>query len=473
MVLDTPAPEERGRFWTGGSLRYIAGGLALALAVPVLDGESSAMAAPAPAAAPKKPAATQAADIPSARVAARLSGKRVEALSERTETSTTWANKDGSLTTELTAGPVRFQDNVTGDWRDVDLDLVASGGSVEPQAHPRGLKLAGKTGTPAASLKAAQSAKATDLVTLGEGDQQITLQWKGGLPAPKLDGTRAEYVNAVPGADVVVEATRTGFEQYVEIKQRPTIDGYTYTLPLKAKGLKAKQQANGSVVFTDKKNKTQAVMPTPVMWDATVDAVSGEHTRRVPVAMKLVSKGSSVDLVITPDAKFLADPKTKFPVTVDPSTSSLSNVFDTYVQQGETVDWSSDTELDLGNPGTLNGDGTPRTARSFVSWNTSPIQDALVLDAKLSLWNFHSGNTACTAQSWEVWSAGAASTASRRTAQPAWTAKKATSTETKGNPACTSAPDGWIDADVTALTQEWASAKATRGPWACAPPVKR
>ncbi|MFB8109713.1 DNRLRE domain-containing protein [[Kitasatospora] papulosa] len=436
------------------------------MAVTLIDGTSTALAtAPATPAAPKKAAATQAADIPSARVAARLSGKRVEALSERTETSTTWANKNGSLTTELAAGPVRFQDGTTDQWRDVDLGLATNpDGSVQPHAHPHGLRLAGRTGSPATSLKSAQASKATDLVTLGEGDQQITLQWKGGLPTPKLTGTRAEYVNAVPGADVVVEATRTGFEQYVEIKQKPTTDGYTYTLPLKAKGLKAKQQADGSVVFTDKKNKKQAVMPAPVMWDATIDERSGEHTRRVPVAMKAVTKGSSVDLVITPDAKFLADPATKYPVTVDPSTSSLSNVFDTYVQQGETVDWSADVELDLGNPGTKNADGTPRTAQSFISWNTSPIQDALVLDAKLSLWNFHSGNNVdCKNYPWEVWSSPAASTSSRWTNRPTMTAKKATSTETRGNTSCTAQPDGWINADVTPLAQEWASAKATRG----------
>lgn len=132
--------------------------------------------------------------------------------------------------------------------------------------------------------------------------------------------------------------------------------------------------------------------------------------------MKVVQRKGAVDLVITPDAKFLAAPGTKYPVTVDPSTSSLSNVFDTYVQQGETVDWSNDVELDLGNPGTKNADGTPRTAQSFISWNTSPIQDALVLDAKLSLWNFHSGNNVdCKAYPWEVWSSGAASTSSRWT----------------------------------------------------------
>ncbi|MGW4877661.1 RHS repeat-associated core domain-containing protein [Streptomyces sp. NPDC004262] len=442
--------------------------MSLALSFTLLD-SAYAAASSTPtlqSAKPKrKTTATQAADIPSARVAARLSGKQVEALSERTETSTTWVNKDGSLTTELTAGPVRFRSEAAGEWRDVDLDLVEEeDGAIEPKAHPGGLRLAGKTGTPAKSLKAAREAKATDLVTLGDGDQQITLQWKGGLPKPKLDGTRAEYVNAVPGADVVVEATRTGFEQFVEVKQRPGTDGYSYTLPLKAKGLKVKQLLDGSVQFADKKNKKQAVMPAPVMWDATVDKRSGEHTRKARVGLKVVKKGSSVDLVVTPDAEFLADPETQYPVTVDPSTSSLSNVFDTYVQQGETVDWSTDTELDLGNPGTTNANGTPRTARSFISWNTTPIQDALILDAKLSLWNFHSGNnTDCKAYPWEVWSTGAASTSSRWSAQPTWTTQKATSTETRGNTACTAQPDGWINADVSTLVQDWASAKATRG----------
>ncbi|MGW1409906.1 DNRLRE domain-containing protein [Streptomyces sp. NPDC002403] len=433
------------------------------MSISLLEGAGSAAAVPSRAvAAQVQPTATQAADISSARVAARLSGKRVEALSERTETSTTWVNKDGSLTTELSAGPVRFQDPTTGDWRDVDVKLTAEAdGSVVSKAHPRGLRLAGKSGTRAASLRAAQSAPATDLVTLGSGDEAITLQWRGGLPTPELDGTRATYGNAVPGANVVVEATRTGFEQFVEVKTRPE-PGFSYTLPLLTKGLKIREQADGSVLFTDKKSKKSAVMPAPMMWDATVDKRSGEHTNRARVGLEVVRTKGGVDLVITPDADFLADPSTAYPVTVDPSTSSLSNVFDTYVQQGETVDWSTDKELDFGNPGTKNANGTPRTAESFISWNTTPIQDALILNAKLSLWNFHSANTDCKLYPWEVWSSGAASTSSRWTNRPTMTAKKATSTETRGNADCTSQPDGWINADVTTLTQEWASAKANR-----------
>lgn len=443
--------------------------LALTMAVTVLGGaETSVAASGPPASAPiqEKAAgkyATSAADVPSARVLANLSGKRVEALSERTENSTTWVNANGSLTTELSAGPVRFKD---GDkWRSVDLDLVKSpDGGVQPRAHPEGLRLASGGGTRAHSMADAGTAAARDLVTLGEGDQQIVLQWKGGLPEPKLEGNRATYVDAVPGADVVVEATRSGFEQYVNIEQRPASDGYAYTLPLKAKGLKIAQQKDGSLLFTDKKGKKQAVMPAPVMWDASIDKVSGEHSHRAPVKLTTVEHKDSVDLVFTPSSKFLADPETVFPVTVDPATATISNVFDTYVQQGETVDWSADVELDIGNPGTTNSDGTPRTARSFITWNTAPFSDALVSNAKLSLWNFHSGNTDCAAYPWEVWDAGKASTSSRWTAQPALTTKYATSTETRGNTACTSAPDGWINADVTTLAQTWASAKnATSG----------
>ncbi|NEB90593.1 DNRLRE domain-containing protein [Streptomyces bauhiniae] len=466
MTIHRSRPSRHRRFRIGRGTRWSAGVLSLTLSITLLDTTYAAAAVSAqqsrPAKAAKKPAATQAADIPSARVAARLSGKRVEALSERTETSTTWVNKNGSLTTELTAGPVRFKDPGTGKWRGVDLDLVDANGGIEPKAHPRGLHLAGRTAPAPKSLTGETSpAKTTDLVTLGSGDREVTLQWKGELPKPALKGNRATYRDAVPGGDMIMIATRTGFEQFVNLNTRPGKSGYRYTLPLKAKGLKAAQQKDGSLLLTDKRGKKQAVMPAPVMWDARVDPVSGLHTHRAPVGLTVRRTHGALNLTFTPDARFLADPATTYPVTVDPSTTALSNVFDTYVQQGETVDWSSDVELDLGNPGTKNGDGTARTARSFITWNTAPISDSLVSNAKLSLWNFHSGNTDCKTYPWDVWDTGKASTASRWTAQPAWNQKLATSSETRGNPGCASAPDGWVNADVTTLVQNWASAKNT------------
>ncbi|PVE13405.1 DNRLRE domain-containing protein [Streptomyces scopuliridis] len=460
----------------------IAGGAALLLvaeAALIAGASLPAGAAPAPEPGTAKAVQPSKADILASDIAwaaehakgsiawalteAKKTGKKTVVTDETTETTYTVANPDGTLTSELTAGPERVWKN--GAWRKADATLTeAADGSVTAKAHPGGLRLGGKSGTPAKSLRAAQNDTARDLVTLGTGDEQVTLKWKGGLPKPVLDGTTATYKNAVPGADVIVEATRTGFEQFVEINERPT-GAYSYTLPVEAKGLKAKANRDGSVTFTDARTGAErATMPAPVMWDAAVDTRSGEHTNRARVGMEVVDKGAGkVDLVVTPSEAFLSDPDTKFPVTVDPSTSALANTFDTYVQQGETVDWSSDVELDLGNPGTKNPDGTPRSARSFITWNTTPIQDALIVDTNLSLWNFHSGNTDCTAQKWTVWDTSAASTSSRWTNQPTWNQEYHSSTETKGSPDCAAQPDGWINADVDALVQSWASAKATRG----------
>ncbi|MFJ1751723.1 DNRLRE domain-containing protein [Kitasatospora sp. NPDC088134] len=434
------------------------------MSVSLLAGTETALAAPKPGksgGAQGTKWAAEAADIPSARVAARLSGQRVEALSERSETSTTWVNKDGSLTTELFAGPVRFERD--GQWTDVDLTLQQQAdGSVAPKAHPGALKFAAPGGSRARSFADSQAGKDENrtLVTLGEGDQQVELQWKGGLPRPELDGTKATYKDAIGdgAADLVVEATRTGFEQYTVLKQRPAAAGYSYTMPLKAKGLKAEQQADGGVLLTDRKTGEQkAVLPAPVMWDATSIEGSREHPNRAKVDLKVVQRGENIDLVFTPDAAFLADPKTQYPVTVDPSTVALGNVFDTRVQKGETVDWSADTELYWGNSGTKNADGSSREARAFINWNTAPIADALVMNATLSLWNFHSGNNDCLPYAFDVYDTGLASTASRWTAQPAWTSKLASSTETRGRAACGGA--GWINADVTNLVQTWTSAK--------------
>ncbi|MGA5810927.1 DNRLRE domain-containing protein [Streptomyces cellulosae] len=395
---------------------------------------------------------------------AKETGKKVVVTDETTADSITVANPDGTLTTEMTSGPERVWRG--GKWRTVDATLTKTAdGSVKAKEHPGGLRLAGKSGTAPASLAAARKADARDLITLGTGDESVTLQWKGGLPEPELDGTTARYRQAVPGADLVVEATRTGFEQFVEIHQRP--DGvYSYTLPVKAKGLKAKANDDGSVTFTDARTgAARATMPAPVMWDASVDKTSGKHTRQARVDMKVLDKGNGrIDLAITPSEDFLNDPKTQYPVTVDPSTSALAATFDTYVQQGESVDWSNDVELDMGNPGTTNADGTPRTARSFITWNTTPIQDALIVDTNLALYNFHSGNTDCTNQSWTIWDTTASSTSSRWTSQPTWKQQYHSSTQTAGNPGCTgSQPDGWINADVDTLVQTWASTKATRG----------
>ncbi|MFF3646953.1 DNRLRE domain-containing protein [Streptomyces sp. NPDC002564] len=383
-------------------------------------------------------------------------------LERRTETATTWANPDGTLTTTLSAGPVRMVRD--GKWVDVDATLAHQpDGSIAAKAHPQDLRLAGAGGAKARSITeaaAAPDSKGRDLISLGIGNQRMAVQWKGGLPKPVIKEHQAVYPQAVPGADLVVDATRTGFEQFLVLKERPKDDKAPWTVPLSLPGIDAKQHQDGSVSFTDKKTGDEvASMPAPVMWDAQVDKRSGERSNSTPVDMKLSQDGDTVELTLTPDSRFLADPDTQYPVTIDPATDGLSTLFDTFVQQGDTTDQSASTDLKLGWPGDWAdvAKKQKRVARSYMTWDTSIFADALVDKAELSLYNYHSWS--CEERGWEVWAAGAADTKTRWTSQPALTEKAAASTQTRGK--CKDA--GWVSADITGLAKTWSSSNAEEG----------
>ncbi|MFE2267228.1 DNRLRE domain-containing protein [Streptomyces griseosporeus] len=419
-------------------------------------GQAIALSQATPTATSSKPknlGSATADSLAAARLKAKIQNRRIEATDARTETSTTYVNPDGSVTEAAYAGPIRFKDG-QGKWQDVDASLVqAEDGSVRAKAHPHGLTLAGKKAAPKGLQAAGEktSAPGVPLVSVEDGaGRQLQLGWYGALPEPVIEGaesTVARYKDALPATDLLIESTRTGYEQYLQLKNRSAVDANgQVTYSLTAKGLTAKAHEDGSVTFTDAKGSTAGLLPAPVMWDAQTDKNSGEHTHTAKVGVKVAQDGDTITLTLTPDADFLADAKTQFPVTIDPSIN-VGTSFDTFVQQGYATDQSAATELKLGN----NGSG--QVARSFLSFPMKNITGKQINAAKLNLYEFHSWS--CTAKGWDVYSTGAASTSTRWTSQPTWGMKYATSTQTKGF--SSSCNDGWVNADVTTLVKAWAA----------------
>jgi hypothetical protein len=110
---------------------------------------------------------------------------------------------DGARTIVLSGGPIRVRQD--GRWVPVDLTLRRDpDGSVRPAAPPNTLWLSG--GGQSADAAAVRGADGTN----------TALAWDGPLPAPRLTGNRATYPGARPGADLVIEATRTGFVASLE-----------------------------------------------------------------------------------------------------------------------------------------------------------------------------------------------------------------------------------------------------------------
>jgi hypothetical protein len=375
-----------------------------------------------------------------ARLTAQAQGRRIEVVGARTGNTTLWANPDGTMSVESFAGPVRFKEN--GRWVGVDLTLVKDAdGTVRPKAHPRALRLAGRTG-----------AAGGDLATLGRGDQQLALGWKGALPEPRLDGTKATYDDVLPGTDLVLEATRTGFEQYLVVADaRAAERAADLTLPVRAEGLKVRQGADETLTLTDARTgATVGRGSTPYMWDAGAGGDHAPGARTARVDLDVTPRTGGFDLTVKADRAFLRDDATRYPVTIDPAVY-FGPDFDTYVRNGDTADFSGTVDLRVGR------EWQKGEARAFLNFPRHPsVTGQDVLDAELNLYAVWSDN--CQPRSWEIWDTGTASTATRWANQPAWRAKVTASTRTHGHTDC---GPRWISEDITSLVRQWSKTTQT------------
>ncbi|MGW6444039.1 DNRLRE domain-containing protein [Lentzea sp. NPDC055074] len=397
-----------------------------------------AMAAPSTA---QNPRVDSRPDVLSAAVSARAQGSRVEVEDLRTETSTTWSNPDGTMTTDEHGAPVRFRD-AKGGWQDIKLDWRAErDGTVATGGHPLQVKL----GKP--------NAKAGGLLLAASPDAEREVRWDAPWPLPKaqLDGTKARYAEVEPGVDFVVHSRRSGFEYDFEVKQRPA-KAPVWRVPLRTKGLTAKPQPDGSIQFLDRAGKEHSSIPVAYMWDSQINERSGEPVNRAKVDLRV--EGDF--LVVAPDPAWFMDAGRRFPVTVDPTYAVATNKpsFDTWVQSDYTSDQSASQELKVG---TYNGGGVK--ARSFLNFPVAPFKGKQIVSASLSL--YETWSYSCTASGIVVKSAQTATTATRWTAQPPIGSQYGSASFAKGHDS--GCPAGRTSVPVTNLVKAWAVASYPTG----------
>ena len=231
-----------------------------------------------------------AADQAAARVLARQSTERVEVVGARTSSSSTWALPDGSMVLGQAAGPIWVRTgsgdgSKDADWTAVDVDLVkGADGLVRPKGHPGSLVLSG-----GGVVKNGELAR----VTAPSGQGSAVLEWSGSLPVPTLAGPRATYSDVSPGVDLVVEATRTGFEQFLVVKSRPAAGkAANFSSAIRVEGgLKATAGADGRVSVVASDGVEVASSGAAAAWDAAVDS-----ERAHPVTQRFAWGGTETGL---------------------------------------------------------------------------------------------------------------------------------------------------------------------------------
>lgn len=408
--------------------------LSAGLSVVMVAGFASA---PAPATASPAPGVdcTDGAEFESAALALALScSHQVEITGQTSETSRAWALPSGQIQREISVAPVRVRQGDT--WAPLDLTLEPrSDGTVAPRAHPDALTLSGGStdnGT-------------HELAVLGDGDGQVAMGWTGPLPLPTLDGNKATYAEVKPGVDLVVEATVKGVESFYVVKDRTAAAQVAdLTVPITGQDVASHRlTTDGRLTLLGDDQKAVAYSSTPLMWDSRTDSTTGEPAHVLAMDSEAITRAATdtsaqaepieaagVDLAITPDVEFLADPTTVYPVTIDPTLQLDDPTWDTWVREGTTTDLSTQQGLQIGA-------FAGNKARAFVNFDVSTLKGKHITDATVGFYNYASNS--CSNINWEIWTVNGSNLDTRWTNQPTWKTKEATSSATKAGPSCTPA----------------------------------
>ena len=358
-----------------------------------------------------------------AQAQALATGKPVEVTSMRDEHNAVYANPDGSFTDQ---DWIDIQHVKQGDsWVNVDTTLKAATGVLQPGATKDQLTLSDGGTTQAA--------------TLSDGTNTVGLPFSSSLPTPTVSGNTATYANVLPGVDFVQSATTSGVEQSLVIKQRPSAALPVWKLPLKLTGLHTSTGQGGSITLLDASNNTVFSSGPAVMTDAT-----GLRSEQLSAPLTTTASGPEVD--VTADAAWLADPATKYPVTIDPSTN-FAEFNHTYVDSNNpTTNYSTSSYLWAGRATGTN------TQRAFIGFSTGASVHGTVTSATVHMHIFAQNNSADTT---DMYDSGTISSATTYSNQPTiyanWASADGTGT------------GGWQLFGATAMMQAFANNNVYQG----------
>ncbi|MDX3458824.1 DNRLRE domain-containing protein [Streptomyces sp. ME02-8801-2C] len=390
---------------------------------------------------PAKSAASSADSAAAALLMARLQGRKIEVLSERSASSTTYALPNGQMQTSTYAAPIRQR--VDGVWRNIDTALSDEGSALEPEV--------------AVADIAVSDGGDTALASVTKGAKSFGMGWESKLPTPSVKDDTASY-DLGGGETLTVTALSQGFSQNVVLDQAPE-GPLEYRIPMRLKGLVLSVAESGHLLLKDNTGKLVAEAPAPMMWDSSKDRRSGESKYQARVATKVeTAEDGSQTLVLAPDAGYFTKNKLTYPVTVDP-TSTLAATTDTWVATNFTDSQVSSDELKSGTY-----DAGTTKARSYLKFDVSAFKGKHITDTNLALYSYYSSTCATTGAGTEVrritgtWSSSDITWGD----QPATTTTGAvTSTAAKGY--SDSCPAGTVNFDVDAIVQAWADGSTNYG----------
>ncbi|MGW3521368.1 FG-GAP repeat domain-containing protein [Streptomyces hydrogenans] len=340
---------------------------------------------------------------------AARTGKTIEILDRREESTEYFANPDGSTTRRSYGFPkwTRYD----GMWRLADATIARqSDGSVGPVAPTFPIIFSGGGDQP--------------LATMVKKGRKLALTWPTALPEPVLDGDTATYPSVLPDVDLKLTAEVDGFAQHLvihtpEAAANPALK--SIELGLVTDGVTLTEAADGKLLAKDEAGGTVFSAPSPKMWeqpsvpaDESAGTVSRTLTRSAavePVQPDSAPVGVDISggtLTLTPDAELLASAD-QFPLVIDPPFSGgIREKWAVVYSATPNADYPNGSGWNSSNPADeprVGYNGTGNTA-SFFAMNTSGLAGATINNVEFAVTQTHSYVCDSSVGPTELWSAG-------------------------------------------------------------------
>ncbi|WP_141903890.1 DNRLRE domain-containing protein [Lysinibacillus sp. Y5S-8] len=322
--------------------------------------------------------------------------EKTEVVGERTQTSKTFNNSDGTYTTEIYETPIHFKDN-KGNWKDIDNDLQKKKnngkGQFENKANNFAVTFDEKIEEETNNVQVADNQYNLN-IGLKEMEQKGEI-----IPAKEVIGVatdnQVEYQNVFDNISTTYSVGENFVKEDIIINKKPKKglpQTFSYQLSLESLTY---EQINNQIHLKDAKTGEMVyVIEAPFMYDAykpvgfqSIDGANSipEEAKSYDITLKTREENNTLWIDLTPDAAWLQDTKRQYPIVIDPTIVRIqgnSKMVDTTIRKKfPTQTGGNDTELATGTA----TDGN--IVRSLLKFDVTPIPEkSIIMSADVSLY---------------------------------------------------------------------------------------
>ncbi len=322
--------------------------------------------------------------------------EKIEVAGERTETSKTYDNLDGTYSTEIYESPIHFKDD-KGNWKDIDNELQKhkndGKGQYKNKANSFAVTFDEKIEDETNNVQVKEDHYNLD-IGLKEIEQtgEIT-------PAKEVVGVatdnQIQYENVFDNISTIYSVGENFVKEDITINQKPEKGlPQTFSYQLSLENL-SYEQINNQIYLKDASTgEMKYVIEAPLMYDAykpagyqSIDSVNSipEEAKSYDITLKTRKENNTLWIDLIPDAKWLQDKERQYPIVIDPTIVRIqgnSKMEDTTIRKKfPTQTGGNDTELGVGTA----TDGN--VVRSLLKFDVTPIPEkSIIMSADVSLY---------------------------------------------------------------------------------------